>query len=282
MVDVVHAEDNIDLSDSDDDLLGITSESLDIPSHIIAPIGTAKIIGNSKTTGWICQKRNNRTYHNYKLQSNSNVNIGKWIRDPAVKFKSTTESSIPTMEIIDSKIESKQNKYQRMREVYNVIGFIVNVHDAINFDIDLEISSELHDKYCDVVSNQYTYQDLGNDFFEDLNKTTLITPRVGTTYRCRLRGVGMNQLPQSIHMWKSNQICVEVKQLIDRSDGWISCALSDIDVYKRLLVDIVIHTCTESINLRDYLLNRMENDDNPIFYPYSGKRDRISRYDNRY
>ena len=198
----------------------------------------------------------------------------------------------PTMEIIDMNnlnfehqygkgtglFEIKQNKYQRMREIRGIIGFIVNVHDATNFDIDLEMSPELHEKYGDVISNQYTYQDLDRDFLENPGiltckdaKNTEITPKIGTTYRCRLRGVGINQLATNVHTWKSNQMCVEVKQLIDRTDGWITCTLSDIDVYQRLLVDIVINTSKSPINLRDYLLSRMEHEDNPIFYPYSGK-----------
>jgi len=117
---------------------------------------------------------------------------------------SNKDSSLwsPTMEIISieqNKIlsfgDSKPNKYQRMREVKNVTGFIVNVHDATNFDIDLEISAELHEKYRDVICNQYTYQDLGEDFLENPDMDRLrVSPEIGTTYRCRLKGVGINQL----------------------------------------------------------------------------------------
>lgn len=192
-------------------------------------------------------------------------------------------SSVPTMEIIDlstvqlkmsfdglRQSKDKINKYQRMREIRNISGFIVNVHDATNFDIDLDIVPELHERYRDVISNQYTYQDLGEDFLEnpDMNRLK-ITPEVGTTYRCRLKGVGINQLPSSEHTWKSNQMCVDVKQLIDRTDGWVTCTLSDIDVYQRLLVDIVINTNNGPVNLRDYLLIKMRDEDSPIFYPYS-------------
>jgi hypothetical protein len=201
----------------------------------------------------------------------SNVSSGEMHDRPEIM----EEISHPTMEIIDV-YKSKHNNYQRMREPHNVTGFIVNVHDATNFDIDLEIPTELHDKYRDVISNQYTYQDLGYDFLEnpDLNRTSQITPCIGTTYRCRLRGVGIN-MSSHMHTWKSNQMCVEIKQLIDRTDGWVTCVLSDIDVYQRLLVDIVINTCQGPINLGDYLLTRASEEDHPIFYPYSGKRDRI-------
>lgn len=243
-------------SDSDDDLLGLTSQYNTLLSTTSSHIPLKLPLPSSP--GWSCQSRNNK-----------NNQQSKW-----ADYSNDIDTSIPTMEIIDSRAEMKQNRYQRMREIHNIAGFIVNVHDAINFDIDLEISPDLHEKYCDVVSNQYTYQDLQDDFFEnpDLNKKMQGVPKIGITYRCRLRGVGMNQLPQNVHNWKATQMCIEVKQLLDRTDSWVTCTLSDIDVYKRLLVDIIIHTCTGDVNLREYLLSRMQNDENPIFYHYSGKR----------
>lgn len=230
----------------------------------------------------------------------SNQNCNKDLSDiEPLTVDESSDIEIPTMEVIDlntvkgdPKISidfghgrwsnigtlngicvNKASKYQRMREIRNVTGFIVNVHDATNFDIDIDITPELHEKYRDVISNQYTYQDLGSDFLDnpDLNRLIKISPEVGTTYRCRLKGVGINQLSQSEHTWRTNQMCVDVKQLIDRTDGWITCNLSDIDVYRRLLVDITVHTGNGPVNLRDYLLNKVKNDDTPIFYPYSGK-----------
>lgn len=166
-------------------------------------------------------------------------------------------------------------RYKKMNTSYNIIGFIVNVHDATNFDIDLDMSHELHQQYQDVISNKYTYQDLEPDFIEnpDFQKLITLNPKIGITYRCRLKGIGINQSSSSSnHYWKSNQMCIEVKQLMDRTDGWVICSVSDVDVYQRLLVDIVMETPTESINLRNYLLSRMVNESNPIFYPYSSKR----------
>lgn len=288
-------DDTTGFSDSDDDLLGLNDNLIGTKSnpnnnpHNLQ--SASPMISKGNSSGWICQRRSRRNHYttNNKFtdKSGSKWNKGVEIRkmpNPST-YQLETDQSIPTMEIIDStsvKLDPKPNRYQRMREIRDITGFIVNIHDAINFDIDLDMPPELHEKYGDVVSNQYTYQDLGNDFLEnpDLNRTTQLAPKVGTTYRCRLRGVGMNQLSQQLHTWKTNKMCVEVKQLIDRTDGWVTCTLSDIDVYKRLLVDVVIHTCKENINLRDYLLARMQEEEDPIFYPYSGKKDRSlgSRY----
>jgi len=254
-------DDTIDFTDSDDDILGLMDTLVDIRSH------TNDSTLADKSDTWLTAKRNKFTYNKLTIYKET-----KKLADPY----------IPSMEIIDRyKIDSKQNRYQRMTEVPNIIGFIVNVHDAINFDIDLEMSPKLHENYRDVISNQYTYQDLGHDFLENPDITKKVISAVGNTYRCRLRGVGMNQLPQHLHMSKSNIMCIEIKQLIDRTDGWITCIISDIDVYKRLLVDIFITTTKERINFRDYLLSRMDTKD-PIFYPYCGKKDRSDRSHKRF
>jgi len=176
-------------------------------------------------------------------------------------------------------IQKKIYRYQRMRDIPGIIGFVVNVHDATNFDIDLDMPQSLHERYQDVISNQYTYHDITSNFFQNFNLSKLqdITPSVGITYRCRLRGIGINQLPQHEHIWKANQMTIEIKQLIDRTDAWVICTLSDIDVYQRLLVDITINTCNGPIDLHDYLLSRMTDNHNPIFYPYINKKEFIDK-----
>lgn len=171
-------------------------------------------------------------------------------------------------------IDRRENKYRRLREVKDISGFIVNVHDATNFDIDLDIPSHIHDRYSSVITNTYSYQVISDNLMKNPSLLSSSSPHTGTTYRCRLRGVGINHLPSSVQIWKNNQVCVNVKQLIDRVDGWVTCTLSDIDVYQRLLVDICIHTTSGNIDLKDYLLTHMIGDDTPIFYPYTGKKER--------
>lgn len=183
----------------------------------------------------------------------------------------------PTMEFINPnpiKIENN-NKYQRLKEMKNVLGFVVNVHDATNFDIDLALKASEVNYYQDVISNQYTYQDFNAEFLENPNLIQCNDVKIGTTYRCRLRGIGINQCAYTANMWKSNQICIEIKKLLDRTDNWVICTLSDIDVYQRLLVDIIICTNNGPINLKTFLLDRMKNESNPIFYAYANKRDKL-------
>jgi hypothetical protein len=201
----------------------------------------------------------------------------------------TSQTSVPKVQLnnnfnLDGKkfVQNKHVKYHKMPEIRNIDGFVVNVHDPINFDIDFKFTENgIAHKYCHVISNIYTYKDLTSNFklssscdseadtsyaIENLMNEKIVGLETGIAYRCRLRGIAIQQHPS--HKWRSNQLKLEIINLIDRTDGWITCNLSDIDVYKRLLVDITINTSNGAIDLCEYLLNRMKNEEFPIFIPY--------------
>ncbi len=150
--------------------------------------------------------------------------------------------------------------YIHLDELNNISGFIVNIHDAINFDIDLMIDNEKVILYKNVISNYYSYID--TDVSSDV--------QIGKTYRCRLKGIGISQNTK-YHNFIMNKMFIFVKQLVDQCDGWVSCNLSDIDIYQRLLVDIDVHIGNKIINIKDFLLDKMKDEYVQIFYPYISK-----------
>jgi len=165
--------------------------------------------------------------------------------------------------------ENSKSKYQHMDELINVKGFVVNVHGPTDFDIDFNFSDDLVKKYENVISHKYSYKDIDINYDFKLNNVlSRSSEKEGNVYRCRLRKIGLNKQNKS-YMWKSNQLLTEINHLLDRTDGWVICNLLDIDCYKRLLIDIIIETKNGSINLTDYLLNRMKSEDEPIFFEYS-------------
>jgi hypothetical protein len=203
----------------------------------------------------------------------------------------SSHSTCPTMEVIEQSLprNPKMVRYQRMQEIGPIHGFVVNIHDAVNYDIDLDITSGMHDRYQSVITNQYTYQDIHTSLFTKLDgiKNIKQESRINTAYRCRLRGIGINHLPPHEQYVRSAQMTTEVQQLIDRSDGWVVCTLSDIDVYQRLLVDIIVYTSGGPINIRDFLLDRSNAEahrsqltqrsqhaqvNHPLFYMYSHRK----------
>ena len=165
--------------------------------------------------------------------------------------------------------EPLHSKYQHLQEIKNVKGFVVNVHGPTDFDIHFELPDHIIEKYNNVIFHKYFYKDIDINYdFQSDNLLSTFNVREGKAYRCRLRGIGIKKSNTKSFTVKSNLFLMEIKHLIDRSDLWIRCDLSDIDIYKRLLIDIIIDTKTGPINLTDYLLNRIKSDDDPIFFEY--------------
>lgn len=85
------------------------------------------------------------------------------------------------------------SKYSHYAPIAGIIGYIVNLHDPLNYDIDLcGLDETLKQRYSSIIRNTYTYKD------EDGQVQT------GTTYRCRLKGIGIQQ-PKPIWYDKRNR-----------------------------------------------------------------------------
>ena len=154
--------------------------------------------------------------------------------------------------------ENEKHPYQRYSETKNVLGFVTNIHDAVNYDIHLFLTPELERRYNNVIVEEYSYIDFTGlnipTNYEDVN-----THEKSKTYRCRLKSVGVNE---KAHSECTNRVMcgrngthasIDVSRLIDRADGWVICNISDVDVYRRVLVDVII--TVKSKNTVDLTLN---------------------------
>lgn len=187
------------------------------------------------------------------------------------KYVSTKAKTLPFKKraMLNADINNK-TKYLHLKEISNVKGFIVNVHGPTDFDIDFELFPDLLNNYSTVISNKYMYKDISDNYqFLPGNILSHSGEREGTAYRCRLRGISVDKNQTECYKWKANSLRLEILQLIDRTDRWVTCNLLDIDVYQRLLVDITIHTLNETINLTDFLLEKTTDENKPIFFEYS-------------
>ena len=129
---------------------------------------------------------------------------------------------------------SKHNKYIHYPNTPWVVGYVVNVHDALNYDIDLYLPDEIRSRYLNakhkdernvVILNKYSYVDVDDN---DVNKDRL-------TYRCRLKGIGL-KCHKSYKLQRNAHI--EMMRRIDRQNGWVYVTVSDIDIYQRILVNL--------------------------------------------
>jgi hypothetical protein len=182
------------------------------------------------------------------------------------------ESPRPAMTTITNKKEAL-TCYQTYSKTL-VAGFVVNVHDCLNFDIDLLLTPELARRYETVIKQPYRYI----DFSRELKEAAEVDSR---TYRCRLLGIETipvhmeQELKINVALERSNYHAADpaitssnevfngegqssavnqVNHLIDRAGGWVICALTDVDIYRRLLVEIIVPIKEWRIGLKQLLL----------------------------
>ena len=137
------------------------------------------------------------------------------------------------------------SRYTHQDSTENIIGYIVNVHDAVNYDIDLLLDDELRKRYWNVITNNYVYSGIDN------------VEHNSTTYRCRLKGIGINnptvlssspgmkgklkvsKKPRTFQSPALREATITMIRQFDRFNGWVICTVSDVDVYRRLLITII-------------------------------------------
>lgn len=142
-------------------------------------------------------------------------------------------------------------------------GYVVNVYNLLNYDIDLPL-----DDYKNIIMNQYTYQCV----HDDIHLGQMITSQ---SYRCRLNGL---LIADKNNKKKKHSYTYEINKLINLVDGWVQCHVVGVDIFNRLLVDIIIPVSQinhkdylNDINIKDYLLQ-----DDSLFQPYIKKNKYIN------
>ena len=128
-----------------------------------------------------------------------------------------------------------------------VPGYIVNVHDAINFDIDLFLTPQQRVQYRHVITNEYQYKE----------ESSTEEVKIGKVYRCRLKGIQVSDHASRKTKSELYVASQDIIQMTDRSNGWIICVIDSVDVYNRLLVDLLDPVTCES--LKDFLFHQYES-----------------------
>ncbi len=143
------------------------------------------------------------------------------------------------------------NNYKKLPVVTNVRGFVVNIKGAMNFDIDLDLSS-IPEKdrapYMRVCKKMYEYVDYDKD---TLKESTI---RKSFAYRTHLRGLDLKD-KSNINSKQRDYANTEIERLILENNRWITANLFDIDIYSRLLIDIIITTDNGTIDIATQLLH---------------------------
>jgi len=131
------------------------------------------------------------------------------------------------------------------------IGYVTKVHNATNFDIDIQLTDLKRDKYKYVYKSYYTAIDPDDEH---------VNPKRLYSYPCRVEGVSMRR---NTFGRRTSESTYEIKQLFFLFNNWVLCSVGEVDYYNRILVKIYDPITKEPI--MDYHYKKYKD----IFEPYS-------------
>jgi len=127
-----------------------------------------------------------------------------------------------------------------------IIGFVVNVYNPLNFDIDLGTMDDVYirqllNRHKFITSTDYQYTD------DDSSHPV----HTGMTFRCRLAGI-LKKKPGS---YPSIDYIYSLRKLIyhiHKLNGWVYVRIIGVDRYQRLLVEL--YDVITGVSIMDELL----------------------------
>jgi len=128
--------------------------------------------------------------------------------------------------------------YQKLPVVKDTyLAYVVAIRDPLNLHLDIYWPQELAERYSTALHYDYTFVS------EELEKSIYTRP----AYSCHLRGIEI--LSTELHdSSNTKEAYILVSGHIIRAGGWILVSISDIDIYRRILVNVFEVISRKSIN----------------------------------
>lgn len=103
-------------------------------------------------------------------------------------------------------------------------GFVFNVANSLNLDIDLDINEASFSKKI----KKYNYD------YEDKDGI-----KRGNAYSCRIRGIkSKNSRHDPDRKRKESNTLITVKALIEKYKGWVNVKIYNVDKHHRLIISL--------------------------------------------
>jgi hypothetical protein len=135
----------------------------------------------------------------------------------------------------DKPIPTVYKKLPQVKDTY--LAHVVAIRDPLNFHLDIYWPEEMSKRYESTIHYDYTFVS------EELAPGIYARP----AYSCHLKGVEILQEdPDDFSNMKEAYILISKRIL--RSGGWVLVSVSDIDVYRRILVNVFDVITRKSIN----------------------------------
>jgi len=114
------------------------------------------------------------------------------------------------------------------------LAYVVAIRDALNLHLDICWPHEMEERYSPAV--KYSY-----DFISEELGPRIVTRNV---YHCHLKGVEI----KSDDSYNSKDAFTHVSSKINTNNNWVLVSVSDIDIYRRVLVNVFDLIDRKSIN----------------------------------
>ena len=136
--------------------------------------------------------------------------------------------------------------YQKLPQTYtSYLAYVVAIRDPLNFHLDIYWPEDIAERYSTALKYDYTF--VSEELDDQIN--------VRYVYSCHLRGVeiissGNNDSQPSIdlHTINMKEAYILMSKRILRSGGWVLVSVTDIDVYRRILVNVFDVVTRQSLN----------------------------------
>lgn len=147
----------------------------------------------------------------------------------------------------DKPIPTLYKKLPHVKETY--LAHVVAIRDPLNFHLDIYWPEDISKRYDSTLHYDYTFVS------EELDPGVYVRP----AYSCHLRGVEITQTDQNDFI-NMKEAYILISKRILRSGGWVLVSVSDIDIYRRILVNVFDIITRKSINqeLLDYVSERTQ------------------------
>ena len=116
---------------------------------------------------------------------------------------------------------SPYQKIEATREVY--LAYVVAIRDSLNYHLDIYWDKTTEEKYSNTLNYDYTFvsEELDNKIYTK------------KAYSCHLKGV---EIVEGVNNMRESYVIMSKK--ISESNGWVLVSVGDVDVYRRILVNM--------------------------------------------
>lgn len=133
--------------------------------------------------------------------------------------------------------------YQKLpqnKELY--LAYVVAIRDPLNYHLDIYWPKKLAERYSSTIQYDYTF--VSEELGEGVYRRQAVS--------CHMRGVEIIQRDEDDFTNMKEAYLIVSKRIL-RAGGWVVVSVGDIDVYKRILIDI--HDIGTGCSLNEELLS---------------------------